>query len=236
MRYKFLLADNDNTLMDFTAAEHHALRATLTQVGVDPTEETCTLYSRINDGLWKALERGETTQQALKVERFRQLLEQLHRDDLSAETVADLYAEQLSTRADLMPGAMDFLAAIHGKLKIALVSNGVSAIQRGRLSRCPFTPMLDAIIISEEGGVSKPDPGMIHLALEALGCTDKREAILLGDSLSADIPAARNAGIDSIFLNLKGKETDLPTYSVTTLAEAAEILLKNEFDIVKTFT
>lgn len=226
MRYKYLLADNDNTLMDFSAAEYHALRETLAAVNITPDDETCALYSHINDALWKALERGETTQKELKVKRFRQLLEAIGRTDLNADEVAALYSEHLSTRADLMPGAMEFLQAIHGKMKIALVSNGVSSIQRGRLSRSPFTPMLDAVIISEELGVSKPDPAMIYAALEQLGCSDKREAVLLGDSLSADIPAAINAGIDSIFLNLKGKDTTLPTYSVANLQEAADILLK----------
>ena len=71
MRYKYLLADNDNTLMDFTAAEGHALRETFAALGVPLDEATAEMYSRINDDLWKALERGETTQKALKVERFR---------------------------------------------------------------------------------------------------------------------------------------------------------------------
>ena len=133
---------------------------------------------------------------------------------------------KLVTVAPEQPGAMEFMQAIHGKMKIALVSNGVSAIQHGRLSRCAFTPMLDAVIISEELGVSKPDPAMVYAALEQLGCTDKSEAVLLGDSLSADIPAAINAGVDSIFLNLKGKETSLPTYSAATLEEVLAILMQ----------
>lgn len=226
MKYRYLLADNDNTLMDFSAAEHHALRETLSAVNVEPDEETCALYSRINDALWKALERGETTQKALKVERFRQLFEALGRADQKAEEVAALYAQRLSTRADLLPGAMELLEALRGRMKIALVSNGVSAIQRGRLSRCPFTPLLDAVIISEEIGVSKPDPRMVEIALEQLGCTDKSQAVLLGDSLSADIPAAKAAGVDSIFLSLKGKESDLPTYTVHSLEEARKLLLE----------
>lgn len=226
MKYRYLLADNDNTLMDFTAAEHHALRETLRSVGVTPDEEICALYSRINDALWKALERGETTQKALKVERFRQFFEELGITGLDAQEVAAMYAQQLSTRADLLPGAMELLEAVHGQMKIALVSNGVSAIQRGRLSRCTFTPMLDAVIISEEIGVSKPDPRMVEIALEQLGCTDKREAVLLGDSLSADIPAANAAGVDSIFLSLKGKESDLPTYTVHSLEDARALLLE----------
>ncbi|MGN0779541.1 MAG: YjjG family noncanonical pyrimidine nucleotidase [Aristaeellaceae bacterium] len=224
MRYKYLLVDNDNTLMDFTAAEHHALRAALTARGLPPDDAICSLYSRINDSLWKALERGETTQKALKVERFRRLLAQLGRAELDAEATASLYEQYLSTRADLLPGAVELLTAVHGQMKIALVSNGVSVIQRGRLSRCPFTPLLDAVIISEEIGISKPDPAMVFAALDALGCQDKSEAILLGDSLTADIAAATRAGIDSIHLNPKSPPSLLPTYTVTTLSEAQQLL------------
>ncbi|MGN1019992.1 MAG: YjjG family noncanonical pyrimidine nucleotidase [Aristaeellaceae bacterium] len=228
MRYKYLLADNDNTLMDFTAAEGHALGETFAALGMTLDDATASLYSRINDAQWKALERGETTQRTLKTERFRQLLAALDRRDLDAEAVSALYESRLSTRADLMPGAMDFLTALRGRMRIALVSNGVSAIQRGRLSRCPFTPLLDAVIISEEQGISKPDPAMVFAALDALGCRDKSEAVLLGDSLTADIAAARNAGIDSIYLNRKGVPSDLPTYTVRSLQQARDLLLGDD--------
>ena len=226
MRYKYLLADNDNTLMDFSAAEHHALRQTLTAVGIDPTDETCALYSGINDALWKALERGETTQAKLKVERFRQLLEVLGKTDISAENMAAEYALGLGSHADLLPGAEKFMHAVYGKMKIALVSNGVSAIQRGRLSKCPLTPMFDEIIISEEVGAAKPDPKLLLVAMEKLGCTDKSQAVMMGDSLTADIQAAVNAGVDSIFFSPKGKESEVPTYTVRTHAEALTILME----------
>ena len=35
MKYRYLLIDNDNTLMDFHAAEHAALREALTEAGID---------------------------------------------------------------------------------------------------------------------------------------------------------------------------------------------------------
>lgn len=225
MKYRYLLADNDNTLMDFNRAEYLSLGETLRAFDLPDDEATCTAYHHINDALWKALERGETTQKQLKVDRFAQLMQHIGRPDVNAVELALCYADKLSTHAELIPGAMDFLEAVHGKLKIALVSNGVSAIQRGRLSRCAFTPLLDAVIISEEIGVSKPNPRMIDLALEALGCTDRSEAVLLGDSLSADIPAAVNAGIDSIYLSLHGKTSDQATYTVHSLEEAAALLL-----------
>ena len=37
MKYRYLLIDNDNTLMDFHAAEHAALREALTEAGIEPT-------------------------------------------------------------------------------------------------------------------------------------------------------------------------------------------------------
>jgi YjjG family noncanonical pyrimidine nucleotidase len=224
MRYQYLLIDNDNTIMDFNAAEKKALRDVLIANGLPHDDATCHLYHEINDAQWKALERGETTQAVLKVERYRLLLAHLGRTELSAEAIAADYEAKLGSHADLLPGAEDFIHAVHGKMKIALVSNGVSAIQRSRLSRCPLTPLFDAIVISEEVGVSKPDPKMLHVAMEMLGCTDKSQAVMMGDSLSADIGAANNAGVDSIFFSLKGNASDKATYTVFNHAEALKIL------------
>ena len=224
MRYQYLLIDNDNTLMDFNAAEAKALVDVLRAHGLPTDETTIHTYHEINDALWKALERGETTQPKLKVERFRQLLTVLDRHDVDASVIAAEYAAGLGNHADLLPGAEEFMHAVHGKMKIALVSNGVSAIQRSRLAKCPLTPLFDAIVISEEVGAAKPDPRLLEVALEQLGCTDKSQAVMMGDSASADIPAAINAGVDSIFFALKGKPCAQATYSVLTHAEALSIL------------
>ena len=224
MRYQYLLIDNDNTIMDFAAAEGKALVQLLENHGLPTDEETIRTYQELNEALWRALERGETTQPKLKVERFRLLLEVLGRHDLDAEALSAEYAAGLGNHPDLLPGAEDFIRALHGRMKIALVSNGVSAIQRSRLSKCPLTPLFDAIVISEEVGAAKPDPKLLHVAMEMLGCTDKSQAVMMGDSLGADIRAANNAGVDSIFFSLKGKASDAATYTVFNHAEALKIL------------
>lgn len=224
MRFQYLLADNDNTLMDFDAAERAAFTETLFAFGLTETEETFSAYCRINKRLWEALERGETTQALLKVERFRQLLQWMDRTDTDAQALAAAYADNLGHHAELMPGCMAFLERMHGRIKLALVSNGIGAIQRGRLALCPFTPLLDAIVISGEIGVNKPDPRIIDLALKQLGCTDKSQAVLLGDSASSDIAAANNAGIASIHLAMRAKPCDQATWVVHSLEEAAALL------------
>ena len=224
MRYQYLLIDNDNTIMDFNAAEAKALIDVLQNHGLPTDDAAVHTYHEINDALWKALERGETTQPKLKVERFRQLLTVLNRHDVDAEVIAAEYAAGLGNHADLLPGAAEFIHAVHGRMKIALVSNGVSAIQRGRLAKCPLTPLFDAIVISEEVGAAKPDPKLLYVAMDMLGCMDKAQAVMMGDSATADIPAAVNAGVDSIFFSLKGKTCDAATYTVFTHEEALKIL------------
>ena len=227
MKYHYLLIDNDNTLMDFQTAEHKALRETLTEAGIDPTDEVCARYSAINDALWKALERGETTHAQLKIARFAQLLAEYPAEHAYAPRLALRYSHYLGTHADLMPGAEEFLRRMHGQMKIVLVSNGDSIIQRNRLSRCVFTPMLDTVIISSEKGVSKPDPRLIDIALSECGCADKSEAIMVGDSATADIPAAVNAGVDSIFVDWKGRGCPEATFVAGNLQQVEGILLKS---------
>ena len=213
--------------MDFHAAEHAALRETLTEAGIEPTDAVCARYSAINDALWKALERGETTHAALKIARFAQLLAEYPAENVCAPRLALRYSHYLGTHADLMPGAEAFLCRLHGQMKIVLVSNGDSVIQRNRLFRCVFTPLLDTIVISSEKGVSKPDPRLIEIALAECGCTDKTEAVMVGDSATADIPAAVNAGIDSIFVDWKNMGCQQATYTAKNLAEVEQILLKS---------
>ncbi|MFR3797851.1 MAG: HAD hydrolase-like protein [Christensenellales bacterium] len=50
---------------------------------------------------------------------------------------------------------------------------------------------------------------------------------MVGDSATADIPAAIKAGIDSIFVDWKGKGCQQATYTAKNLAEVEQILLKS---------
>lgn len=228
MKYRYLLVDNDNTLMDFHAAEAKALTEALSEVGLTISDAVRARYSALNDDLWKRLERGELTHADIKVQRFARLLAEIApANAASAARVALRYCHYLGTHADLLPDAASFIHHLHATMKIALVSNGDSVIQRNRLHRAPFTGELDAIIISSEKGVSKPDPRLVEIALDALGCTDKAEAVLLGDSRTADIPAAAAAGIDSILLDPQGRACSQARWVVRSLKEAQALLLES---------
>ena len=85
--------------------------------------------------------------------------------------------------------------------------------------------------MSEDAGVSKPDPGIFMMALDALG-TPPAEAVMVGDSWSADVIGARAAGIRAVWFNPHRLPSPEPGLGVAELhaleptAETLELLLR----------
>lgn len=116
---------------------------------------------------------------------------------------------------------------LYGKYKLGIVTNGMKEVQYSRIGKSPIGKYIDKIIISEEVGISKPNPGIFEYALKELGAEDKEEAIMVGDSLSADIQGGINFGIDTCWVNLKNDAPNdkiKPKYVVTKLEEICNIL------------
>ncbi|MBE5793514.1 MAG: noncanonical pyrimidine nucleotidase, YjjG family [Clostridiales bacterium] len=226
MRYQALLSDADGTLFDFRAGEKNAIATTFDRFHIPVTEENTSLYHRINDAQWKKLERGETTQQKLRVDRFREFLDQSGYA-ADPEEMSACFVIQLGQQRILLPGAEDFCRLVSEKMPIYLITNGISAVQRSRFTDCVLTPYISGMVISEEIGHSKPHPAMIHKAMADAGVTDPRKAVVFGDSITADIAAANNAGVDSILYTNGGNapEGHGATYAARDFEEALRIVL-----------
>lgn len=225
-RYDALLCDLDDTLFDFRQAEANAFAVACEAAGVRDTPELLALYSQINDALWKLLEQGGVTQEALRVRRFEQFLERTGiRAD--ARAVADTYADALSLQAVALPGAVEAVARWRDILPVVVVTNGIASIQRGRMARSPVGALIADMVVSEEIGAAKPDPTMLRAAMARAGVSNPSRALVLGDSLSSDMQGAVNAGIDACWYNPRGEKNarGLPIrYEVRTLREVDDIL------------
>lgn len=225
-RYSVLFADADNTLFDFTRAEAHSFAATMRAFNLAADEEMVARYSQINDSLWKAFERGETTQSKLRIDRFRLLMES-YQLALDPVQVATCYTDHLARSAFLMPDALECVRRWAQRVPVYLVTNGLSDVQRGRLERSALKPYIRDIVISQEVGAQKPDPRMLEAALERAGNPDRRDVLMLGDSLSSDIRGAINAGLDSCYFNPRGIVNTsgvTPTYEIRALREVDALL------------
>ncbi|MBQ4619508.1 MAG: YjjG family noncanonical pyrimidine nucleotidase [Clostridia bacterium] len=203
MRYKAILLDADETILNFELAEEKALKILFSYLNMDYGLVSAD-YKKINSACWAAYEKGEMTQKELRLKRFSGFL-QLHPHTLKAADVANYYENALSMQHDELPGALEAVTKIAASLPIAIVTNGIATIQRPRMENCSMRSCFSEIVISEEVGYSKPRPEMLLIALEKLGGIDKKDALMIGDSLTSDMRAAQNAGIDFLWYNPKGK-------------------------------
>ncbi len=221
MRYTALLLDLDHTLLDSDASERLAFEHALAGAGVADPGGYLPAYSAINRALWARVERGEIHAAYVRVERFTQLIAATG-IDASPDALADAYAGGLCAHGELYPGARDVLDALDAEpsVSLALVTNGLSEVQRARIDRLGLGRYFDVIAISAELGTAKPASAIFEFTLAGLGAPARASALMVGDSLASDIQGGRNAGIATCWYNPHGRPCDqdgLVDHEITTL-------------------
>jgi putative hydrolase of the HAD superfamily len=99
-------------------------------------------------------------------------------------------------------------------------------VQYKKLKSCQIEHYFSHVVLSEQAGALKPDPEIFNYALQ-LNQASPEEAIMIGDSFSADIVGARNAGIAQIYLqrsNMLPYTEEQATFIVKSLEEIFSIL------------
>ncbi|WP_312642692.1 YjjG family noncanonical pyrimidine nucleotidase [Hydrogenoanaerobacterium sp.] len=201
MNYDIILMDADETLFDFEQAEAHAFRHAMEEFHLPYHEEDRLLYRTVNQSLWDALERGETTQDALKVERFRLLFEQLG-FTVDCEAFNHTFLNALSDGYFTIDGAAQLCKTLHeAGCKLYIATNGIGTTQRKRLAHSDIHSYISDLFISEELGFHKPRAEFFDALFAKLEITDRSRAILLGDSLTSDMQGGKNAGISTCWFN-----------------------------------
>src|ERR1051325_10576178 len=211
--YPWLWFDADGTLFDYNRAEAAALKNTFRSLTLPFEDSYLDVYRQINHGLWQALERQEITQSVLRFRRFELLMEALRMSG-SPEQMSSAYVEQLSICSELMDGAYEVLQMLSERSQIAIVTNGLQAVQRGRLENSTIKGFIRELIISEEVGAAKPNALFFEAAFERCGHPPKSQVLIIGDSLTSDIRGGLDYGIDTCWYN-PTKEAMLESLPIT---------------------
>lgn len=103
----------------------------------------------------------------------------------------------------LFDDTLEVVAAVSRIAAIGLVTNGPAAIQRPKIELLEIEYLFPVIVVSEEAGVWKPDPGIFEIALERAGIAAE-DAIYVGDSAEHDVPGAHAAGLRAVWVNRLG--------------------------------
>ncbi len=221
MKYDIILLDADETILDFKQSENYSLKRVLNQHGLD-SESTLlkSSYQKINEELWKNHALGLLSKDLLKTERFRLFLEE---NNLAGDALlmGEDYLRALPEKVFLIDGAYDFLAKLHQKIPLVIVTNGIGYVQNLRLEKSGLKHFIDLMVISEECGFSKPDKRIFEHTFKLIGKPlSQTRALMIGDRIETDILGAINAGLDSCWFNPNGDKNQTPhrpTFEVSSL-------------------
>ena len=222
-----VLLDLDDTILDFHASEAVAIVKTFETLGVPCDEAWLARYSQINLEQWRLLETGAFTRDEILVRRFRLLYEEMG-IGVDPEATQALYAKNLGLTHFFVTGAEEMLERLSARYDLYLVTNGIAAVQDPRLEASGILPYFKGVFISERVGYMKPQKEYFDAVFSSIG-EDRREgSVIVGDSLTSDILGGINAGIPSIWFNLRGNQPRADITPSATITELKDLIFTIE--------
>jgi putative hydrolase of the HAD superfamily len=229
-----VLFDLDDTLFDHHGGARAALEAVqacqacLTAIPFADLERA---HARILEELHREVLAGRLALDDARRERFRRLMAGagVEASWEAADGAARAYRDRYLAMRRAVAGAEALLRAVKARARVGIVSNNLLAEQQDKLQVCGLDAWVDALVVSEEAGVAKPDPDIFRIALERLGC-EPHEAVMIGDSWAADIRGAAAAGIRAIWFNPAGLEPPDAGVPVVRSLAPPEPVLRLLFD------
>ena len=225
--YEWVVLDADGTLFDYDRAETEALSAAFASFDACPDASALAVYREVNDRLWKAFERGEVTQERLRTQRFADLFAAIGLT-LDPDRFSQTYLTHLARGTYLINDAEHVVRSLRSEVRLVLLTNGLADVQRPRLARSALRGLFDAVVISEEVGVAKPDGRVFDICFRHMGRPAKSSVLMVGDSLSSDIRGGIDYGIDTCWVNLDTHPPDpvrQPRFVIRQLTELLPIVL-----------
>lgn len=226
MKYDTLLFDADNTLWDFDLSEKFALFKVLGEESIEYQPELLATWHSVNKLCWLQLEEGLLSAEDLRWVRWERFFEQLGKTGNYAD-MGERYSMHLGTTDFMIPGAKLLLEKLSAQRTLAMVTNGLKEVQRKRLLNTNIADYFDAIIISDEIGISKPHTAFFDHTFSELNQPDKKTTLMIGDSLSSDILGGNNYGLDTCWFNPQRKEANsgvVPRFTIKTLEDLWQVV------------
>jgi len=181
-----ILFDLDGTLIDTAPEIAAALGPTLARAGLDPADAE-QVRGWIGDGaralLAKALRASGVPEHEL-AGRGAALWPTFELD----------YEESCGEKSRLYPGVRRALERLTGAgLQLGIVTNKEAAFAHRLLARHDLADCFDLMVCGDTLPVRKPDPAVLHHALQGLQC-QPQDALYVGDA-AIDVHTARAAGV-----------------------------------------
>lgn len=227
MEIKSVCFDLDGTLYDFQKVMRHSLKIVLAELTrrIPECRERLSIDTmiQIRDRTAQELKGKTTNLEEVRLASFKRTLNYcgVNDDDL-AEQLNQLYLRHRFEDVVLFDDVPPTLEKLRQRYILGIVSNGNSYPEKIGLER-----YFQFIVLAQEVGMEKPDPGIFHLAIERAGCLPG-EFLYVGDSPENDIIGAKRAGVKVAWFNKTNArlrpEIPRPEYEIGKLSMLLGIL------------
>jgi putative hydrolase of the HAD superfamily len=195
-----------------------------------PTFSFCeSLGISASEGLWGRFENSGPQWQELhdwvldyQIEAWEHaLLAQGHKNRVLVEQLAAIFHEERRASQALFPETERVLSELRATYKLGILTNGAPDLQREKIAYNKLAHYFDAIVVSGDVGVGKPDPAVFKAALDQLG-VPAHMTLMVGDSLERDMLGASRNGLRGVWVN-RSKLTSSHQYASLIHAEIAAL-------------
>ena len=203
MKIQHVFFDLDHTLWDFEKNSDLTFQKIfkLNDLSVD-LHSFLEVYRPLNFKFWKLYREEKVTKSELRYGRLKNTFDAIDFpiSDTLIYLIADQYIEHLADFNHLFDGAIEILDYLNQKYTLHIITNGFEEIQTKKMINSKIYHYFEKVITSESVGVKKPNPKVFKHALE-IANANIDQAIMIGDSIEADINGALGVGMKAIHCN-----------------------------------
>jgi putative hydrolase of the HAD superfamily len=224
-----IVFDLDGTLCYYSVSIQEAIEQTLRQAErprdlIGDLSQAAARY----DELWVEEERIHDAGRSLRERIWRRLLVEHGVDEpLLAHTLSDIYTRIRVPSIRLFDGARELLVGLKSRYRLGLLTNGPAEMQREKIEALKIESLFDAIVVSGEVGLYKPDVRIFQYLLKQLRVSPP-QILYVGDSYVMDVVGAKDAGMFMAWVKREPAMNSgqlVPDFTLQGLEELREILL-----------
>ena len=202
-KVQHIFFDLDHTLWDFEKNSGATFKSIFKEWNFEFSLEVfLDFYNPINHYYWKQYRENMISEVELRYLRLEKTFEAMKVSFSQSllERVAELYIQQLSTHTELFEDTISVLEYLSSKYTLHIITNGFEHVQQRKLENSRIARFFKTVLTAEKIGVKKPHPTIFLSAMKTAEVLPEH-AMMIGDSLEADIQGALKLGMQAIHFN-----------------------------------
>ena len=213
-KLEVLLVDIDDTITDHKKSRKKSLIHVCNIKGISYDDSFLQQFMDFDDKFWKEWEEGKftypkhilTSEDEINWARAQRFMINFNVDFERALELNEIYTDKNLEHIVPLDNAEEVIKYLSGKYKLFIATNGPAHAVEHKLKGVNVFECFSDIFVAEEMGVFKPEKKFFEIIMNKIGYTDLSKVAIIGDSLHSDIKGGNNAGIDTFWLNHRGKE------------------------------